>query len=335
MDIKQIHALINNRSLPGNYCKSSLTETHISWIILTDDFAYKIKRPARFSFVDFSSLDKRKHFCKKELQLNSRLAPEMYIDVLPVTKNMVEAETENVEEEIIDFAVQMKRMDNSREMDKMLGRNEVTAGEIDRLAIKIADFHNRVDIIDKPFDVDDIQETYSDIETVTPYLKEKAGKEMLSKVTDCIDGSNRFLKENAALINERVMRGYRRDCHGDLNSYNIFLYPDPVIFDCVEFNDEFRQIDVLNDIAFLCVDLDFFGREDLSELFCRSYQNYYGMSDTAETRMLLNYYKSFRANIRAKVTLISASKSDPGKNTREISDAGKYIDLMEKYSKGT
>ena len=107
MEIKQIHALINNCSLPGNCDNAGLTETHISWIILTDDFAYKIKRPVKYSFVDFSSIERRKHFCQKELKLNRRLAPEMYLDVLPVTKNMVEAETGNGEDEIIDFAVQI------------------------------------------------------------------------------------------------------------------------------------------------------------------------------------------------------------------------------------
>ncbi len=332
MDINQIHALINNRSLPGKYDNASLTETHISWIILTDDFAYKIKRPVSYSFVDFSSLKKRNYFCQKEIALNKRLAPEMYLKVLPVTVGMVAAEKGKDHEGIIDFAVQMKRMDNSREMDKMLGRNEVTKGGIDRLAKKIADFHNRVDVIDKPFDIDNIQETYSDIETVAPYLKKKAGEEMLNKVTGCIDTSNHFLKENAAFINERAAEGFRRDCHGDLNSHNIFLYPDPVIFDCIEFNDEFRHIDVLYDIAFLYVDLDFFGRKNLGERFCKIYFQHMGIRNDSFTERLLSYYKSLRANIRAKVTLIGAKNSDTNGSKEEIDDAKKYIELMTKYS---
>ena len=332
MDINQIHALIDNRSLPGKYDNVDLIETHISWIILTDDFAYKIKRPVHYSFVNFSSLGKRKHFCKKEIALNSRLAPEMYLEVLPVTTGMVTAEIGKDHDDIIDFAVRMKRMDNSREMDKLLAKNEVTSGEIDKLALKIAGFHNRVDVIDKQFDIKNIQETFSDIETVAPYLKKTAGENMFNKVTGCIESSNRFLKENEALINKRAANGFRRDCHGDLNSYNIFLYPDPVIFDCIEFNDEFRHIDVLYDIAFLCVDLDFFGRTDLAEQFCKTYFEESGISaDPAITR-LLDYYKSLRANIRAKVTLINARDSEKVENKEEIADAKKYLELMAKYT---
>lgn len=332
MEIKQIHALINNCSLPGNCDNAGLTETHISWIILTDDFAYKIKRPVKYSFVDFSSIERRKHFCQTELKLNRRLAPEMYLDVLPVTRNMVEAETGNGEEEIIDFAVQMKRMDNNKEMDKLLEKNKVAPGHIQTLARKISDFHKQVNVIKKSFDIDNLQKNYSDIKPVASYIKENAGEQWYNKVTRCINSSSLFLKKNKDLINERVRNGYRKDCHGDLNAHNIFLYEDPVIFDCIEFNDEFRYIDVLNDIAFLCVDLDFFGREDLSELFCISYHDHFGMNNNHKTRQLLSYYKSFRANIRAKVTLISAKKMNVGESSKEILDAVKYIDLMEKYS---
>jgi uncharacterized protein len=215
---------------------------------------------------------------------------------------MVAPEKGEGRDEIIDFAIQMKRMDNNREMDKMLKNKDVGFTEIDKLAAKISNFHNQVDVIDRPFDIAKIQETYSDIKSVVSYLKEKAGKELVNQVNDCIDSSAGFLNNNAALINKRAANGYRRDCHGDLNSHNIFLYSDPVIFDCIEFNDEFRHIDVLYDIAFLCMDLDFFGREDLGEFFCKTYFEQSGIKNDPETVQLLNYYKSLRANIRAKVT---------------------------------
>jgi uncharacterized protein len=119
MDIQQVHALIDKCSLPGGCKNMQLKETHISWIILSDDYAFKIKRPVRLSFVDFSTLASRKYFCQEELRLNKRLAPEMYLGVLPLTVNMLD-ETAGSEKNIIDYAVQMKRMDDKKEMDKLL-----------------------------------------------------------------------------------------------------------------------------------------------------------------------------------------------------------------------
>ncbi len=332
MEIKHIHALLDNRSLPGNYINTGLKETHISWIILTDDFAYKIKRPVRYSFADFSSPEKRKYFCYKELELNRRLAPDMYLDVLPVTNKMTGAIQENEREKVIDHAIQMKRMDNNREMDKLLEKDKVTKKHIDSLARKISDFHKKARVIVAPFNIENLKEDYSDIKSVGSYVKEMAGGDTEKKIANCIEKSSTFLNDNKDLINERVKNDSRKDCHGDLNAYNIFLYDDPVIFDCIEFNDDFRHIDILNEIAFLCVDLDFFERDDLGELFCDKYFKYSGAEDNRDTKKLLNYFKSYRANIRAKVTIMSAEKSGADINSQKLIDAQKYVDLMTKYS---
>lgn len=331
MDINQVHALIDNNSLPGNCQNAELKETHISWIILTDDFAFKIKRPVHYSFVDFTSLEKRKHFCNQEIILNRRLAPEMYMSILPVTSGMTGKSSRGKEKEIIDYAVQMKRLDNRKEMDILLAKSDVSPEHIDRLANKIADFHSGIKVIYKPFNPEYLQNLYSDINSVTSYLKKIAGNRWKDKINKCNSKSHDFLENNIAILNERVRQGYRKDCHGDLNSRNIFLYDDPVIFDCIEFNDEFRYIDVLNEIAFLCVDLDFFGKNDLSALFSQKYFEYFNIDDDRETRQILAYYQSYRANIRAKVTLISAKKMNYGLDSKEMQDAKKYIELMENY----
>lgn len=331
MDINQVQALIDNKSLPGNCHNAELKETHISWIILTDEFAFKIKRPVHYSFVDFTSLEKRKHFCHQEIILNRRLAPEMYMGILPVTSGMTGKSNRGKEKEIIDYTVQMKRLDNRKEMDILLAKSDVSPEHIDSLSKKISDFHSGVKVIYKPFNPEYLQNLYSDINSVTSYLKKIAGIRWKDKINKCNSKSREFLENNIAILNERVRQGYRKDCHGDLNSRNIFLYDDPVIFDCIEFNDEFRYIDVLNEIAFLCVDLDFFDKNDLSALFSQRYFEYFNIDDDRETRQILAYYKSYRANIRAKVTLISANKKNSGLGSKEIQDAKKYIELMENY----
>lgn len=332
MDINQVNALINNNSLPGNCQNAELKETHISWIILTDDYTFKIKRPVHYSFVDFSTLEKRKFYCHEELRLNKRLAPEMYLKVLPLSAGMFSKTNNKKEKKIIDYAVQMKRMDNRKEMDRLLQSGNVTSKQINKLADTIAEFHDRVDIIKKPFDTKVFQKMYADITSLSSYLKKTAGREWTETINECIDKSGAFLRENEDLLNDRVNEGYIKDCHGDLNSRNIFLYDDPVIFDCIEFNDELRQIDILNDIAFLCVDLDFFDNQNLSELFVSRYCNYMSVSRRQDTRKLLKYYKSYRANIRAKVTLITARKMKADDNATEIHDAKKYISLMKNYA---
>lgn len=330
MDKKQIKNIIENRSFPGKYESSELVETQISWIILAEDFAYKIKRPVKFSFLDFSSLEKRKFYCDEELRLNQRLEPEMYLDVLPLTKNLTIVEGEH-ETEVIDYALKMKRMDNSKEMDAMLRENKVTDEHIEKLAEKIVRFHKNAKVVKNAFHTLDFHEKFADLQNHAGLITEKLGVEWKKKIDESVDWSFKYLNSIRSFSNERVISGFQRDCHGDLNAGNIFLYDEPVVFDCIEFNREYRLIDVLNDIAFLCVDLDFFGRKDLSELFYKKYLEYSGWEEETETRQLLHYYKSYRANVRAKVTLLSFEKDKEKQNEKKLADVKKYIDLMTGY----
>jgi aminoglycoside phosphotransferase family enzyme len=330
MDKKQVEKIIENGSFPGSSKKTEMVETHISWIILTEDFAYKIKRPVKLSFLDFSTLDNRKHFCEEELRLNSRIEPEMYLDVLPVTKKL--EITENAQdEEVVDYALRMKRMDNAKEMDRLLADDKVTTDDIEKLARKIAHFHKNTRVIKNAFRTLKFHEEFADIANQIDFISEKLGDEAKQKVSMCIEYSRNYLNKIRSFSNERVISGFQRDCHGDLNASNIFLYSEPVIFDCIEFSSELRQIDVLNDIAFLCVDLDFYGREDLSRLFYQKYRKYFGLRNSEEEIQLFQYYKSYRANVRAKVTLINIQKQNDTDNTGKLDDAKKYIDLMTGY----
>lgn len=333
MDIRHIHALANSCNLPGTCSNPQLKETHISWIILTDDYSFKIKRPVKFTFLDFSTPEKRKHFCNKEVKLNRRLAPEMYLGVLPLTRDMLESGTEEEGSEIIDYAVHMKRMNNDLEMDNLLRSGSVTEIHTSELAEKIALFHKNAEVVSKTTGIDRQQELFADIKTVIPKLD---GREQWEKrINDCTARSWNFLKNNSALIKERVKGGFYRDCHGDLNTRNIFLYDDPVIFDCIEFNDEFRHIDVLDEAAFLCIDLEFFGRGDLSEHFYHKYLMHTGSEKNVPAHRLFSYYKSYRANVRAKVSLLSMKKKSEGEKGEEYSDALKYLALMDRHMPDT
>lgn len=329
MNTNDIQSIITNCKLPDSCEDIQLKETHISWVILTDHYAFKIKKPVKFSFLDFSTLENRKHYCNKELELNKRLAPQMYLDVIPI----YEKEFENGEnnEDVIDYAVKMKRMDHNKEMDKLLERNKVNETHIEKLAQQMASFHNEAKIIKNVFDVTGFQEQYNDILSQMDFIEEKFGKEFKQKIDRNIKASGDYLFRKRSFMNERTITGFIKDCHGDLNSRNIFLYDEPVIFDCIEFNDDLRQIDILNDIAFLCVDLEFFGKNGLSKHFYHSYLEAYGLDEGEETKILFNFYKSYRANVRGKVALIKAGE-DKENQEKHLDTAKNYLQLMIGYT---
>ena len=141
MDKTKVKHILDHCLVPDSCDNAKFIETHISWVLLTDNYAFKIKRPVKYSFLDFSTLEKREHFCHEELRLNRRIEPDMYLNVLPVTEKL-RIEDKDTSDKIIDFAVQMKRMDNSKEMDRLLKKDAVSEGQIDKLAKKVASFHD-------------------------------------------------------------------------------------------------------------------------------------------------------------------------------------------------
>jgi aminoglycoside phosphotransferase family enzyme len=151
-------------------------------------------------------------------------------------------------------------------------------------------------------------------------------------INDALKASNNFFEVNVGLLKDRVSNNFIRDCHGDLHSRNIFLLPEPVPFDCLEFNDKLRHIDVLNEIAFLCMDLDAFERYDLSALFFDEYNRLFPIVNTEEDRNLFVFYKAYRANIRAKVNSFRAQDASKENERRQaLENVNKYLLLMNSY----
>lgn len=331
MTKEQINNLLFNGKFPETTGRRELIETHISWVIVCDQFVYKVKKPVHYSFLDFSTLELRKHFCQREIELNKRLTDNVYINVQPVYEWQGSYQIGGKEGTIADYAVRMHKLDRERQMDVLLLQNKVTGHHIQQLAEKIAFFHKKAAIIYKK-DYLDIQQKFNDLETEKEFLGGQLGKKSSDIIKRAIETSDAFMEKNKALLAARLEAGFFRDCHGDLHSRNIFLLPAPMPFDCIEFNDDFRQIDVLNEVAFLCMDLDAFDRKDLSALFIEYYNNYFPALQTREDRSLFIYYKSYRANIRAKVNSLRAkSAADEEEKTKALSAADKYLTLMESY----
>jgi uncharacterized protein len=331
MTKEQINSLLSKGIFPETAGNRELIETHISWVIVCDQFVYKIKRPVHYSFLDFSTLEMRKHFCEREIELNKRLTDNIYLDVQPVSEWQGSFFIGATDGAIIDYAVRMLKLDREKQMNILLSQNKVTAMDMKNLAEKIAFFHKKTNIIYKK-DFLDVQEKFNDLEAEREFLAVQLGKNSSNIIDRAIKTSDTFIEKNKKLLAARLSTGFFRDCHGDLHSRNIFLLPAPEPFDCIEFNDDFRQIDVLNEVAFLCMDLDAFDQEDLSAVFIDYYNHFFPAMTTSQDRSLFIYYKSYRANIRAKVNSLRAKGNNVDK-TQALSAVDKYLRLMDSYLK--
>lgn len=331
MNETQIENLARHGAYLGQRLRGKVEETHISWVILTTHFAFKIKKPLKLSFLDFSSVAARRKYCGREVTLNRRYST-IYLGVVPVKRKEGRWRMGRGEGQTVDYAVVMKRMRSSKRMDFMLGSHRVKALHIRTLARLIASFHLEAEVSMKKFAMTSSRKRFNDIAGCKPFLSRNLPSKYSSIVSRAIRWSDAFLQRHSRRFRERVSGGFKRDVHGDLHSGNIFLYRHPVLFDCIEFNDEFRQIDVLNEIAFFCMDLEAFGQAGLSRLFVKEYGRLFPCFQQAEDHRIFLYYKCYRANVRAKVhVLAAAQEEDPVKINTHVRAARKYLALMENY----
>lgn len=331
MNEKEILSLAKNGLYKGEPLEGELEETHISWVILTEKHAFKLKKPIKLSFLDFSTLKLRKTYCEKELMLNSRFT-DIYEAVVPVYHSGSSWSFGEGQGEVVDYVVQMKRMSTFSRMDKMLRQNKVDMDNIKALAIQVAGFHKNTDIIRQPFELSTAMTLFNDIKTSKDLVKKKVGASHAETIKEAIKWSDSFLKQHTDRFQQRIDQGMLRDVHGDLHSGNVFLYNKPVIFDCIEFNDKYRQIDVLYEVAFMCMDLEAFQHPELAKVFLNTYSNNFPCFEVEEDQAIFNYFKCLRANVRAKVHALSIRQGQEDQEVQKhIDEVKKYINLMETY----
>jgi len=302
-----------------------LIQTHISWVFLTGEYAYKIKKPVKFSFLDFSTRERRKSLCEEEVRLNRRLCPDVYLGVVPITidKHPSFGGTGFP----MDYAVKMKQLPSDKIMSLLLNEGKVTEAHIRSIAKIIADFHSKIEIIhDKKYSSPEM--CWNQVYDLF-YTRETAEKAcgMGSRIDFILQKSEEFIKKNRHLFLERQQKGFIRDCHGDLHSGNIFLTEPPIIFDCIEFSRDFRYNDTASEIAFMAMDLDAHGRKDFSQLFVSEYVR---LTGDEGLRPLINYYLCYRANVRAKIASLTYAQHPSEEEKKKIE---KYLLLAEEYAK--
>ncbi|MFZ4525600.1 MAG: AAA family ATPase [Chlorobium sp.] len=326
-----VEALNRPAAYPHPAGAIEVVETHISWIFLTGSLAYKIKKPLNLGFLDFSTLEKRHHYCNEELRLNRRLCPEIYLSVVPV---VCAGDTFFVDAEgvIVDYAVKMVRFDRTMELDRMLSQQLLTEKHIDHLASMIARFHTSLppvpaesgyghpDNLVKP-----MLHNFTAMESIASNQREIERLEELKAWT---------MQEHQRLyplLLQRKSSGFIRQCHGDMHTGNMVLWQNRIfLFDCIEFNEHLSNIDVISDLAFLFMDLDHGGE---SRLAWRLLNNYLIETGDYSALSLLLFYSLYRAMVRAKVTAIRSAQTSVQSHAQQILEEHRsYILLAQNYS---
>jgi len=313
--------------------KIELAQTHISFVFLTRNFVYKVKKAVDLGFLDFTTLEKRRFFCEKELELNRRLCGDMYLEVVPINRSKSNIIKIKGKGKTIEYAVKMKRMPQEKMMNRLLEEKKVDSKLIDKIAKITAEFHSKAETNKR------ISE-FGSLAIIETNWKEnfEQTREFVSKTISMTDFKlirekiDDFIKRNVSFFEKRMAEGRVRDCHGDIHSGNIFVTDRIYIFDAIEFNERFRYSDVASDVAFLAMDLDFKERTDLSNFFVKRYVTYSG---DQELMKLLPFYKCYRAYVRGKVT--SFKLKDPSVGIEEKKAAAKeaeaYLKLATNYAK--
>jgi len=314
-----------------------LIQTHISYVLLTGDYAYKVKKPANFGFLDFSTLEQRHHFCQEELRLNRRLSPELYLAVLEIktTGDPIEYQlgVDDPAAEVVEYTVQMRQFDQSGLFSYLFERDQLTAEQMQALGKQVATFHDSAQASEETRQfgtVEAVRQVAEDnYATSLPYVGRAQTQLQLDQTRAF---SETFFAEHGDWFARRQTENKIRDCHGDLHLNNVCLYQGQIqIFDCIEFNREFRYIDLIYDAAFMVMDLEFQGRSDLANAFLNAYLEHTGDYQGA---VMLPLYLSMRAYIRAKVNSLVLDDSSISESQKQQAQerAAAYYQMAWAYT---
>lgn len=328
-----VKALMSPEAHEEDVSNIRMMQTAISYVFLTGKHVYKVKKPINLGFLDFTTLEKRKHFCEEELRLNRRLCEDMYLGVVPINKSDGKIKIGG-KGKTVEYAVKMKEIGQKYIMTELLKKGQVDKGLIDRIAKILVDFHSKAKTdkeISKYGSLQVIRGNWDEnFKQTVDFIGKTIPKYQFKEIKGKING---FIEENNTLFKRRIENGRVRECHGDVHSGNIFVPGNKIyIFDAIEFNKRFRNSDVAAEVAFLGMDLDFHERKDLSDHFIGKYVEY---SSDKELLKLLDFYKCYRSYVRGKIN--SFQFGDPrmdekGKN-RSQKLAKRYFKLSQRYVK--
>ncbi len=333
-----VQAMLKPEFYPhGAQAQIPLIQTHVSYVFLTGDFVYKLKKPVNFGFLDFSTLEQRQHFCEEELRLNQRGAAELYLDVVAITESD-DGFALNGSSEVVEYAVKMQQFPQESLLSEMFDRGELTEQHIRDLAKEVAVFHAKAesnDHIRSYGSMEKVRQAFDEnYEQSAGFIDFEGGDGPQTQAQ--FDGTKAytddFFAKHAAVLADRVKADKIRECHGDAHLRNIALWQDKLwLFDCIEFNEPFRFVDTMYDVAFICMDLDARGRSDFSNLFLNTYLEQTG---DYEGLQVLPLYLSRQAYVRAKVTSFLLGDPTIPDTVKQASrkTAAEYYQLAYEYT---
>ncbi|MEN2994218.1 MAG: AAA family ATPase [Thermodesulfovibrio sp.] len=327
--------VLDRSSFPNNPEALEVIQTHISYVFIADELVYKIKKPVNFGFLDFTTLELRKLYCEKEVELNRRLCPDIYLGVVPISQTKEGYKLES-SENIVEYAVKMKRLPEEGMMEGIIKNKALTKEHIDMIVSVLIPFFKNARTGKGINEHGSIETVSFNTEENFAQTESYVGKALNKwRYKEIIRWTRSFIEENKAVFESRINEGFIREGHGDLYSANICFdnLKQVYIFDCIEFNERFRMGDVASDIAFLSMDLDFHGYKELSDYFVNSYVEKSGDRDLLK---LLNFYKCYRAYVRGKIGCFTSD--DPAlseeKRKEALETAKRYFDLAYLYAEG-
>ncbi|MCJ7628771.1 MAG: phosphotransferase [Longimicrobiales bacterium] len=306
-------------------------QTHISSVFLTGELVYKLKKPMNFGFLDFTTIELRRENCEKELRLNRRLAPSVYLRVEPITVDDGVPTLGGVGP-VVDWVVVMRQVEQRLLGLRVMGRGDLTVEKIRSVVDTLVPFYQKARTgpgVDEFGSAGTVKfNTDENFEQTAGYVGIALTRERYDEIRSF---TNDFLAGKEKLFQRRVAEGWVRECHGDLHLGNIFFEDSPVIFDCIEFNERFRCSDVAVDLAFLVMDLDFQGVPNLARAVVDRYVEQSGDSGFLE---VVDFYCCYRAYVRGKIACFTSADPalDGAAKDRQLESAGRYFDLSHSYA---
>lgn len=324
--------LLNPRSYPHRPRQVRLVQTHASFVLLAPPFVYKIKKPVNFGFLDFSTLERRRHFCAREIELNRRLSPGVYLEVVPISQTGGRFAF-GPGDRVVEYAVRMRRLAPGGFLDRLVARQAVRPSDLDRVVDVLARFYRAHPPTPEITAWGRIARLRISTDENFRQTREFVGRTLSPAAFAVLRRYTReFYRRRRALLERRVRDRCIRDCHGDLHLEHIHLTPRALtIYDCIEFNDRFRYVDVASDVAFLAMDLDYEGRPDLGR---RVAAGMAGALGDADLLRLMDFYKTYRAYVRGKVeSLHSVAAAAPEAERQASAElARRYFRLALRYA---
>ncbi len=319
-------------SQPDGHCDGpalvEIKETHISLVFLTRRFAYKLKKAVRFDFLDFSTLEKRKHACDIEVQLNRRLAPSVYLNVVPVRQAKSGKLSIGGAGETVEWLVKMRRLDDAHTLSEVIAAGGPSSDQTSALGMRLAAFYigqAPAVVKSEEFATSLMNHIAANRAELMRLMPDRSGE-----ISAAHAAQVRFARLLRPILHDRVCDGRIVDGHGDLRPEHIYFEAEPVIIDCIEFNDEYRQNDIVDELSFLSMECDALGCGELGDSIL---QTYFAESGDRCEESLVSFYKCYRACVRAKVAALRGEQlSDRGDRCKD-NQVNAYLDLAIRYAR--